>query len=477
MEAVAFFLASLRWQDIADLLLNSYILFRLYVLFRGTIVIRVLTGLAGLWIVQRLAEHFGLILTSWVVQAIIAAGALIIVIVFRSEIRAVLQTRDLKAVLWGFPRHAVQTSLEAIVEAVYELARRRIGALVVIPGVKDLEDLVQNGTPLDGRISRELLVSIFWPDNPVHDGAAVLRGDRVAQVGAILPLSRREDLPSHYGTRHRAAAGLTEQTDALVIVVSEESGRVSAARSGRLVPIEDNLALTRMIAQQTGQPGEVRRRRPPGLDYALAALVCLVLVGGIWFSCSRGQQTLTTLEVPVEFVNRDAGVEIVDTSATTLRLDLSGSGPLIRSLRPEQVKVQVDLRGADAGQSQFTLTGDMVRLPPGIRLKRIAPPSVAVALDAIREKTLPIQVDWVGRLPDDRRLASVSLDPPRTRVVGSQRELAEVATLYTEPVSLAGLETSGRLIVGLALPGGVQRVAEGAAARVTVDYVIAPRLP
>jgi len=477
MKTLAFFLASLRWQDLVDLLLNSYILFRLYVLFRGTVMVRVLTGLALLWIAQLLSGRLGLILTSWVIQGIIAAGALIIIIVFRNEIRSVFQARSLKSILWGFPRQSVQTPIDAVTTAVYELARKRIGALIVVPGEKDLGDIFQNGIPLDARISREMLVSIFWPDNPVHDGAVVLNGDRIAQVGAILPLSRREDLPSQYGTRHRAAAGLTEQSDALVIVVSEETGRVVAARSGRLVPIEDNLSLARMLAEHTGQAAAGGAARDERIDYAIAGLVCLVLVGAVWFSFSRGEETLTSLEVPIEYLKRSAGMEIVDTSAGAVRLDLSGSGPLIRALRPEQVKVQVNLENMESGPHTIVLTPEMVRLPPGIGLKKMTPATVDITLDVVGEKSLPIQVDWVGPLPKGLRIVSVEVTPPRTRVVGSRSELSGISTIYTEKVSLTGIESSGSLAVGLVLPEGVTGIAPGAADRVTVNYVVAPPTP
>jgi uncharacterized protein (TIGR00159 family) len=477
MKTLAFFLASLRWQDLVDLLLNSYILFRLYVLFRGTVMVRVLTGLALLWIAQSVSGRLGLILTSWVIQGIIAAGALIIIIVFRNEIRSVFQARSLKSILWGFPRHNVQTLIEVITAAVYELARRRIGALMVIPGEKNLGDIFQNGIPVDARISREMLVSIFWPDNPVHDGAAVLNGDRIVQVGAILPLSRREDLPSQYGTRHRAAAGLTEQSDALVIVVSEETGRVVVARSGRLVPIDDNLSLARMLAEHTGQAAPGAPARDERIDYAIAALVCLVLVGGVWFSFSRGEETLTSMEVPIEYLKRSAAMDIVETSAGAVRLDLSGSGPLVRALRPEQIKVQVNLEKMDAGAHTIFLTPDMVRLPPGIGLRKMTPTAVDLTLDVVGEKSLPIQVDWAGPLPKGLRIVSVEVAPARTRVVGSRSELSELSTIYTEKIPLTGVESSGSLAVGLVLPDGVTGIAPGAADRVTVNYTVAPPTP
>jgi diadenylate cyclase len=252
MHTLLSFLATIRWQDIVDILLNSYILFRLYVLFRGTNVIRVVAGIALLWIFQRIAAQLGLIVTSWAMQGIIAGAALIIIIVFRNEIRNVLQANNLRAILWGFHRPVIRTPIDSLVEGVYDLASRRIGALIVLPGKEDINEVVQTGVNWQGILSREMLSSIFWHGNPVHDGAAVVVGNRVTRVGAILPLSQRDDLPRKYGTRHRAAVGLTEQSDALVVVVSEERGEVVAVNKDAIVPIPDNLALKNALRSHLG---------------------------------------------------------------------------------------------------------------------------------------------------------------------------------------------------------------------------------
>lgn len=123
-----------------------------------------------------------------------------------NEIRSVLQAKNLKAILWGVSPKTIKTPVEIVVESVYEMARKKIGALIVFPAKEDLKDLIQNGVLWRGRISKEMIMSIFWPDNPVHDGAAVIQGDRITDVGVILPLSNRKNIPLYYGTRHRAAA-------------------------------------------------------------------------------------------------------------------------------------------------------------------------------------------------------------------------------------------------------------------------------
>ena len=151
MQKILAFIFSIRWQDIIDIAFNSYILFRLYALFRGTDAFRVLIGIAFLWVLHRIALSMGLILTSWMIEGIIAVAALIVIVVFRNEIRSVFRARNIWAILWGLPHKQAKTPVEVIVESVYDLAQRRIGALVVLPGREDLEEVVQKGVPWDGK--------------------------------------------------------------------------------------------------------------------------------------------------------------------------------------------------------------------------------------------------------------------------------------------------------------------------------------
>lgn len=470
------FVAAIRWQDVVDILLNSYILFRLYVLFRGTNVIRVIVGIALLWIFQRVAAAMGLILTSWAMQGIIAGAALIIIIVFRNEIRSVLQAKNLRGLLWGFPYETERPPLEIISESVYELARRRIGALIVLPAKDGLEDTCQGGIAWRGQLSKEMLLSIFWDGNPVHDGAVVLQGRQVQQVGSILPLSKRDDLPSYYGTRHRAAVGLAEVTDALVVVVSEERGQVVVAKGGELLPIQDNLQLEEILANHGA-----RGLRPHGgkwkdkLELGMAAMVSVICVLGFWFSFARGLETFTSLEIPIEYMNRSSSMEIFGASVNTINLSLSGSGALVRSLNPDQVKVKLDLSRAQVGPNSYTITRADINLPPGITLKSVTPATVEVTLDIPVEKELPIQADWSGKLPENLILETVKLVPDRVRVVGGSRIIEEIDTLYTDKLSLDSLKGSGAMTTRLALQPGTLKIAAGDRDKVVVRYTLRER--
>jgi len=433
-------------------------------------------GIAFLWFFQQIASSLGLIVTSWGIQGITAGATLIIIVIFRNEIRSVLQATNLKAILWGFPKKGLDTPVDVIVESAFELARKQTGAIIVLPGMEDLNEVVHSGIAWDGLVSREMIMSIFWPDNPVHDGAAIVEGEQVTEVKAILPVSQRKELPSHYGTRHRAAAGLAETTDALVIAISEERGEVTVAKGSGVLVVTTEAGLTQMLQEHIGI--EQKHRGYIGkenLKLVMAAFVSVLFIAGIWFSFTRGIDTMIRLEIPIEYLNRDPGMEILDTSVTTVHLDLSGSGALIKSVQPEQVKLRLDLSGAAVGMTSFTITPENITLPPGILLKNVEPSVVDVTLDVPARKDLPVQVDWVGKLPENVVLSGATLDPARVQVIGGSRILKKTSTVYTEKVSVDNMKRTGTISVKLALNPASLKIAPDSKDRVIVQYVVKRR--
>jgi diadenylate cyclase len=477
MDPLVQSLVGLRWQDILDILLNSYIMFRLYVLFRGTNVIRMLIAIGILWILERMAMSIGLIVTSWAIQGIIAAAALIVIIVFRNQIGSVFQARSFKSFFWGIPQRQIQTPIEIIAESVCELARRKLGALIVLPLKKGLEEVIHGGVLWQGTLSREMLLSIFWHGTPVHDGATVIQGDQIVEVSAILPLSTSKDLPPHFGTRHRAAAGLTEQTDALVIVVSEERGEVTVFKDRSIIKIKDNIELNQVLREYAGTVPATKGASNQTIEFFVAAMICLVGVTGIWFSFARGFETLATLEVPVEFINRDSKMEIISASASSVKLQISGSGSLIRSVRPDQVKVKLNLANAVAGNNQVAIARDGIVLPPGIELKQLEPQVLEVNLDVPVQKKLPIQPDWAGKLPAGLILQDVQTVPDTVEVVGGNLTLKDIRTIYTEKIPLENITTDGKVSVALVLLPSSLKLADESQEYVEVIYKIAQRSP
>jgi hypothetical protein len=372
----------------------------------------------------------------------------------------------------------VETPVQIITSGVYEMAKRRIGALLVFPGKNVLEEIIQGGVPWKGVLSKEMILSVFWPDNPVHDGAAIIQGDQIVEVGAILPLSRKSDLPSSYGTRHRAALGLAEKTDALIILVSEESGKVVSMKGDQVREIDNNIELEKMLLTNTGISGDYKGlREREKLSLVLAAMVIFLFVAGTWFSFSRGLETLATLEVPIEYMNRDPSMELIASSLNSVNLDLSGGGTLLKSIRPEQVKVRVDLSKAVVGLNSYTITSENITLPPGIVLRRVDPPVLDVTLDIPIVKELPLQVDWTGNLDKDLILEAVELNPDRIKVVGGSKILEKISTMYTEKVALDNLRISGTMLVKVALTPASLKVGGDSRDRLRISYVIRKRPP
>ncbi len=473
------FLSSIRWQDIVDILINSYILLRIYVLFQGTNAFRVLVGITSLWLAQEVAASIGLILTSWAIRGITAVAAVIIIVVFRNEIRSALQARNIKTFLWGFPNRERQTPVDLIADSVFQMARKRLGALIVFPGNQDLGEVIHGGIPWNGQVSNEMLMSVFWKNGPVHDGAAIIDGERITEVGVLLPLSHRQDLPSDYGTRHRAAAGLAEDSDALVVVVSEERGAVSVAKGRSLTQMADSAMLSWALKKHLNMPdiSPARRRERERLKLATAGCVSFLVMAGIWFSFTRSQDTITALNVPIEYVNRPANYDILDTSVDEARLQLVGSSALIKSLAPGQVGVRVDLSKAAEGRNSFPITQADIILPPGVSLNRIQPATIDVTLDLPATRDVAVQVDWVGRLPENTALSQVSVSPETVKVIGGSKTLEKTATVYTSPVRLDSLPKSGSTTAQIVLSPPSLKLAPSCPDRVIVQYRLEEKKP
>ena len=475
MEQFLYSLPGFRWQDALDIFFNAYILFRLYVLFRGTNVFRVLMAVVFLWIISRAAASLGLIITSWAMQGVITAATFVIIIVFRNEISSVVRTRDLKSFLWGIPRYQVNTPVQIIVDSVRDLLERKIGALIVLPLKQNVDNIVKSGVAVNARLSREMLVSIFWPDNPLHDGAAVIQGNRIARCGVILPLSQNTDLSSGFGTRHRAAVGLTELTDAMVIVVSEERRRASLLWRNKIHPIQDPSDLVPFLKTTTQDSDTPKGFRRHTLELLAAGAFCLLCTTGLWYSFSRGMETLSTYEVPIEFMNPDPKMKIKSTSVSEAKLLIAGARPLIKALEPGQMTVKLPLGDTVVGKNTLPVSQADITLPPGIRLKKIEPPEVEVTLDTMMGKEVVIQPEWTGKLPDGYIMRGARTIPESIVVIGGELALKEISTVFTTKIPLDGFTESGTVTVDLVLTPPTLKI-EGTG-KVQVQYFIAQKLP
>ncbi|HXV35909.1 MAG TPA: diadenylate cyclase CdaA [Myxococcota bacterium] len=254
-------------RDSIDILFVALGIYWLMLLMRGTRAVQILIGLIVLVVANLAAELFNLLTMRAILEKLTEPAVIIIVILFQHDIR-----RALARVGRGFfPSVSAQQEsqmLEEVVRAAQGLAQRRVGALIVLERDTGLEDQIEAGTPLDSNVSKELLISLFVPYSPLHDGAVVIQNGRIAFAGCILPLTLRDDLPEGVGTRHRAAVGITEETDAVVIVVSEETATISVVMGGEMV---SGLDAARLRVVLRDAMSGARELRAPGEGLAASA--------------------------------------------------------------------------------------------------------------------------------------------------------------------------------------------------------------
>lgn len=221
----------LRWQDLVDILIVAYVIYRIGLLIRGTRTMQMVVGLLIVGVAFVASQVMGLFTLNWLLNNFLGSLFVILVVIFQADIRRALTRVGSQSFLVGA---AAAAPAEAIATAIAWLAARRVGALIVIEQEDGLGEIVESGRIVDGKVSPELLETIFSDGSPLHDGAVIVNGDRILAAGCLLPLSQNPTVSLALGTRHRAAIGMSEDSDAVVLVVSEESGTISLARGGVL---------------------------------------------------------------------------------------------------------------------------------------------------------------------------------------------------------------------------------------------------
>ena len=220
--------------DVLDVLIVAFLFYRLFAMIKGTRASQMFVGLIFIVVASIVAQWFRLNALNWLVGSLKTVWVILFVVIFQPELRALLTHIGQNRLLRALIRVGDGGVLKEILSAVEDMSKERRGALIVVERDMGLRNFIETGTKMDAAVTKELLETIFTPHSPLHDGAVVIRGDQIAAAGCILPLSQTPGLSPMLGTRHRAALGLAEETDACVFVVSEETGAISIAHKGDL---------------------------------------------------------------------------------------------------------------------------------------------------------------------------------------------------------------------------------------------------
>ncbi|MFA5074340.1 MAG: diadenylate cyclase CdaA [Nitrospirota bacterium] len=234
--------------DTLDIALVYYLFYRILLIIKGTRAYQMLIGIGIIVLVLIMSQLFEFYTLDWLIHSFWSQIVLAIVILFQPEIRHALARVGQRHLFRSLSYVESSKFIEETVKAAVSMANKRIGALMVLERETDLTTIVEMGTDLDAKVTKEILISIFLPYSPIHDGAAIIRNGRIVAAGCFLPLTLSSNLSKSLGTRHRAAVGLTEESDALVVVVSEETGEISVVSNGRIEHNADATALRKTLS-------------------------------------------------------------------------------------------------------------------------------------------------------------------------------------------------------------------------------------
>lgn len=384
------------WRDIVDILFLTIVAYQLYVWFRESRALRVIIGLVALGGVYSLAKLWDLYLTTWVFQILWQVLLILLLILFQSEIRQVLERVSPMRYLRSRRRAFKKTFGGQLSQTLFEMAADRTGALMVLVRNDNPSEFIHAGQAIMALPDPALIKSIFNRYAPAHDGAIIINQDRITQMGCILPLSENENLPAQYGTRHRAALGLSEVTDAVCLVVSEERSEVATVVGGKIVIWQDPDALTANLNEVIGGP---QINMPAMKDFFKGLFMenwrtklgALALVTIAWFALASQQESELTLAVPVQHTNIPDQLKVGQGSTPTVDLTLSGRRNKIRTLKDQDVQVSVDLSNIDAGKHLIRLSAKNIFLPFDVKIDRVAPQKILVNLWAQTKSQNPDQ--------------------------------------------------------------------------------------
>lgn len=379
---------------IIDITFVAFLIYVILIWFKKSRAAFVLTGIIIIAAVFLLAQQFNLVLTTVILQGFFAVILIACIVIFQEEIRRFFE----QVAVWSLnPRtrghktpRLPRDRIEILVKTLIDLAHEKIGALIVLRGKNLIMGHLNAGIELNGRLSEAVLKSIFDPHSIGHDGAVVIEGDSIVQFGAHLPLSKSARYPEHGGTRHAAALGLSEMTDALCLVVSEEKGTVSSAHHGKIHNIKDSESLWTAIEHFYGETAPPKQRRT-WANYILKnfkeKLIAVGLAAMLWFVQVYGSTIIyKTYMLPVEFAEINAEMEITSVEPQEVEVTFAGPRRELYFLRRDRVRLFLKTLDLKEGVRTIKILPSDLIFPQNISPESIDPARVTVHIQKMGEE-------------------------------------------------------------------------------------------
>jgi diadenylate cyclase len=385
-----------------------------------------------------------LYMTSWILQELGTVLIILIIVVFQAEIRQALYRFSLLRNFFDPQKKEQHSHFQQIAETLFRLADRRTGALVVFKRSESLADMMLNGVRLDCEISPQILEAVFADGTPLHDGAVLIKEGRIALASCHLPLSLNPDIPQNYGTRHRAALGLSERTDAIVVVVSEERGEVLLAEAGEFQklysPEELVVALERRVDPVREKTGMTLAQKL--FSNLLPKTALLLIVTASWVLITSRQGQITTVTAPVRLQGVSDELVLVRSSPDEVDVQLKSFSSLTPTPAKLDISANVDLSGVREGISQVRIRNSDFTLPSGMVVSSVTPSSIKVVTEKKVRKTVPVKVILKGVLTAGMGEFEVVSEPATIEVEGPASQVSRLESVATEEID------AGRLVRG-----------------------------
>lgn len=392
---IIFAFSNITLREILDIILVSFAIYIVLLFVKQTKSYFVLVVSLILIFLSMISQNLNLSLTRSILQPLSTLTFIIIAIVFQREIR-----RFFRWIILG--KHHVFTKVKQITksasaeiaEALLFMTEKKIGAILVFAGKQDLEEMIEGGQFLNGEISKELLLSIFDTSSPGHDGAVIIENNLIKQFGVHLPLARNYDSYRKTGTRHRAGTGITEDTDAIAIIISEERGEISIARDGKIKVLNGEDKLRKVLQELTGEnENTVNNFWHYFFVNNLFAKIVAVLLATILWTVMIIQTGIIKKEfiVPLSFQLLPTNYEVEGNSnKLQTTVTLQGKSTDINSFDPSKLEAKVDAKDLKIGNQKIEISSEMISVPAYLSVVEISPDNIKVN---IREKTQQNKID------------------------------------------------------------------------------------
>jgi len=472
-----------RIQDLFDIIIISTLLYVLLIWFKDTASRFVFAGISLLGAIYIAARIFHLYLTSMVLQGFFAILLIALVVIFQEDIRRFFERlatwRSLRKSHSRTAGSDLPEEITVLIESVAEFASKRIGAIFVIQGVDHLERHLKGGYELDGIMSQPILESIFDEHSIGHDGAVIINDNRIVKFGCHLPLTLNTEKIGKQGLRHTAALGLTERTDALCVVVSEERGSISVAQEGKIRQVKNTGELNKIINKYYKEKAPMENPKIPfywvrrnTIEKGVAVMLAMVL----WVTFGFQRESIRRdFVVPIEYRKISQEWEIEETRYNEAMVTLMGPDQAFSLFEPSTLKISVDLSSLIDGRQEINLSPDTIKIPSNLSLIKIHPDKINITAHKMYPADIPIYIKTIGSLPKGHILQSITITPKNVSIIAPKKTLNNKVFIKTEPIDLSRLTESTTMDVKIEYPPDVYfKSGHQPAAKVDVEIVKIP---